>query len=61
MLAGTIKLDGTSVGSVSFGLPRGPETNPWPLDLIDYTVLIPLSLISAATGVWLGLIWFGAA
>lgn len=61
LLAGTSTLNGTTVGSVSFGLPRGPETNPWPLARLDYAVLIPLSLLAAGAGVWIGMLWFGAA
>lgn len=60
-LAGTSHIDGNSVGSVSFAYGRPKETTPpFPLDFIDYAVLIPLWLLAAGFGVWLALLWFYA-
>ncbi|HMM83407.1 MAG TPA: hypothetical protein PJ998_09535 [Terrimesophilobacter sp.] len=61
LIAGTSKIDGTSVGKLDLSWVRAPASEDEPRELsgTDYIVLIPLWLLEAALGVWIGVIWFG--
>jgi hypothetical protein len=57
-VAGTSRIDGVTAGSVSLEFRAGADSSDLGLRPIDYLVLIPLWLVEAAIGVWLGVLWF---
>ena len=63
LFAGTSRIDGTSVGSVTLlGWKRSPttEVDGPGLRSIDFLVLVPLWILETLFGVWLGVVWFNA-
>jgi hypothetical protein len=58
MVAGTSRIDGESVGSVTVDFRAGADQEGPGLRTIDYLVLVPLWLLEVAVGVWLGALWF---
>lgn len=58
MVAGTSRIDGESVGSVTVDFRAGADQEGPGLRTIDYLVLVPLWLLEVAAGVWLGALWF---
>jgi hypothetical protein len=58
MVAGTSRIDGESVGSVTVDFRTGADQEGPGLRTIDYLVLVPLWLLEVAVGVWLGALWF---
>jgi hypothetical protein len=60
-IAGTSHLDGTSAGSVSFQFGRSSgQESAETLTATDYVVLVPLWLLSALFGIWVGVLWFNS-
>lgn len=57
MVAGTSRIDGESVGSVTVDFRAGADQEGPGLRTIDYLVLVPLWLLEVAAGVWLGALW----
>lgn len=58
MVAGTSRIDGESVGSVTVDFRAGADQEGPGLRTIDYLVLVSLWLLEVAAGVWLGALWF---
>jgi hypothetical protein len=60
-VAGTSHLDGTSAGTVSFNFLRLPrQEGPPRLTASEYLVLVPLWVLAALFGVWVGVLWASA-
>lgn len=60
MAAGTSRIDGQSIGTVTLDFRTGPGQEGPGLRAIDYLVLVPLWLLEVAFGIWLGAAWFWA-
>lgn len=60
MVAGTSRIDGESVGSVTVDFRAGADQEGPGLRTIDYLVLVPLWLVEVAAGIWLGVLWFAS-
>lgn len=62
LFAGSSKIDGTSIGKVDLSWSRSSvsEDEAGRLSSTDYLVLIPLWLLEALFGVWVGVVWFAS-
>lgn len=61
MIVGTARVTGESVGELNFTLRmRGDEAGTQRMRPVDYLVLVPLWLVEALVGVWLGAAWLTA-
>jgi hypothetical protein len=58
MAAGTSRIDGESVGTVTVDFRTGTGQEGPGLRPVDYLVLVPLWLVEVAAGIWLGVLWF---